>query len=51
MSEDWQNQAGELKRHINLVHNGQKNHKCDVCEKLFYQGGHLKKHINTVHSN
>ena len=32
------------------VHNGQKDHKCDSCEKLFSQAGNLKKHIDEVHN-
>ena len=43
-------QAGNLKIHINVVHNGQKDHKCDTCGKSFSQAGTLKKHINVVHT-
>ena len=39
-----------MKGHINTVHNGKKNHKCDSCEKAFYQTGDLKKHIDVVHN-
>ena len=43
--------AGALKTHINSVHNGQKDHKCDSCGKAFSLAGDLKKHIiNTVHN-
>ena len=41
--------AGDLKKHINAVHNGQKDHKCDSCRKAFSQSGNLKTHINSVH--
>ena len=34
---------------INTVHEGQKKHKCDQCEKSFSQIGNLKKHYNHVH--
>ena len=39
-----------LMSHINSVHNGQKDHKCDSCEKSFSSSGYLKKHINSVHN-
>ena len=38
-----------LKLHINSVHEGIKNHKCDLCQKAFSHRGKLKNHINTVH--
>ena len=42
-------EAGNLKKHINAVHNGQKDHKCVTCGKQFSQAGTLKKHINSVY--
>ena len=39
-----------MKRHINGVHNGQKDHKCDYCGKTYSQAGDLKRHINLVHN-
>ena len=41
--------AGDLKKHINSVHNVRKDHKCDSCRKAFSEAGSLKKHINSVH--
>ena len=29
-----------------LVHNGQRDHKCNPCEKLFSQAVDLKRHID-----
>ena len=43
-------EAGTLKRHINSVHNGQKDHKCESCGKLFSVARNLKRHINAVHN-
>ena len=39
-----------LKSHINSVHYGKKDHKCDSCEKAFSQAWILKQHINSVHT-
>ena len=38
-----------LKKHIQFVHEQQRNFKCDSCEKSFAQSGGLKKHIKTTH--
>ena len=35
--------------HINSVHEGLKNHKCDLCGKSFSEKGSLKIHIISVH--
>ena len=40
----------DLKRHINSVHNGQKDQKCDLCGKTFSAAGNLKRHIDAVHN-
>ena len=37
-----------LEKHINAVHNGQKDPK--YCGMAFSQLGHLNKHINIVHN-
>ncbi len=42
--------AGNLKTHINTVHNGQKEHECVSCGMSFSQAGNLKIHINVVHN-
>ena len=44
-------QAVDLKRHINSVHNGEKDYKCNICGRLFSLSQNLKKHNNTVHNN
>ena len=43
-------EARKLNRHINAVHNGQKNYKCDSCGNSFSEAWVLKKHIKTVHN-
>ena len=42
--------AGDLKKHINAIHNGQKDHKCDSCGKIFSYADVLKNHINAIHN-
>ena len=44
-------QSGNLRRHIITVHHGQKDYKCDSCDKAFSSAGDLKKHINAVHNS
>ena len=39
----------DLKKHINSVHKGKKDHKCDSCEKVFSEAGTLNRHINKMH--
>ena len=39
-----------MKKHINHVHNCQKDHKCESCGKAFSSAGDLKDHINGVHN-
>ena len=34
---------------IDSVHEGEKEHKCESCGKLFSRAEHLKRHINAVH--
>ena len=41
--------AGNLKKHINTVHDVNKSHKCEYYGKSFPRAGDLKKHIHTVH--
>ena len=40
---------GNLKKHIEAVHEGKKPHKCVICEATFTQKTSLKKHITNVH--
>ena len=40
---------GHLKRHINGVHLGEKQHQCHRCTQTFSRKGDLKRHINGVH--
>ena len=35
--------------HINNIHDGGKNHKCELCGKLFPQADNLKIHIKHIH--
>ena len=42
--------GGNLKIHVNAVHNGQKDHKCDSCGKAFSTAGSMRKHNKSVHT-
>jgi uncharacterized Zn-finger protein len=35
--------------HIELVHEGKKPFKCNICDANFSTGGNLKGHIESVH--
>ena len=41
--------ADSLKKHMQTVHDGNKDHKCVSCEKKFTVLGALKKHTYIVH--
>ena len=41
--------ATYLKKHIHIVHEGHKDHKCKSCGKSFSESSTLKRHIDTVH--
>ena len=41
--------SGSLKKHINSVHNGLKDLKCDLCSKAFTESWTLKKHMDALH--
>ena len=38
-----------MKRHIHTVHEGNKDHKCDDCGKIFSSLQVLEKHLHRVH--
>ena len=38
-----------LKKHVEVVHEGIKPFKCSVCDVKFANKQHLKKHIETIH--
>ena len=42
-------QSGNLKEHIEAIHEKQRNYKCDSCAKSFPVSGNLKRHIKTLH--
>ena len=42
-------QAGHLKKHIHIVHEGHKDYNYECCGISFSDAGNLKKHIRTVH--
>ena len=35
--------------HISIVHEGEKNYKCEICGKDFGEKRHLKRHKDIVH--
>ena len=42
--------AQYLKKHIHIIHDGQKDFKCESCDKSFSEGGKLKKHTYPTYS-
>ena len=38
-----------MKQHVSRSHLKEKNHKCETCDKKFYQKKNLKDHIHSVH--
>ena len=41
----------DLPKHIKNVHEGQRDHKCEYCEKKYTEKKHLLTHIKRVHDN
>ena len=39
----------QSKKHIHIVHDGQKDYKCESCDKPFSEEGDLKRHKYTIH--
>ena len=39
-----------LKRHVTMIHEIKKQHKCDVCDKLFYGLTILNRHLSRNHN-
>ena len=46
---DGHSATWRLKRHIKEVHEGLKEHVCEMCGRAFSQKGDMKKHYETVH--
>merc|ERR1712242_194576 len=42
-------QSGDLKRHVEMFHEGVKNHQCQLCDQKFGQLSNLKTHVKNVH--
>ena len=38
-----------MNRHIWYIHENIKDHKCEICNELFYREFDLKKHAQTIH--
>ena len=41
--------VNQSKLHINSVHEGVKNYKCDLCDKVYSRPTDIKRHIIGVH--
>ena len=46
---DKDQKCDSQEKHIDNVHERPKPHKCDFCEKSFFQLENLKKHISSIH--
>ena len=42
-------EAGHLKRHIKMIHDGYKDKNCDICSKSFPTKPQLLQHIKRAH--
>ena len=42
-------QKGDLKKHIESVHEKKKPFKCDICEKTFNRKDNMATHVSKVH--
>ena len=38
-----------MRKHVESVHEGLKQYKCQQCDKAFGDDGNLKRHIKSVH--
>ena len=42
-------QAGQLNRHVRMVHEQRRDHACSQCDYKTGRAGDLRKHVRTVH--
>jgi hypothetical protein len=44
-------ERGDLRRHIDRVHEKIKQHQCNICHMSFGKEGNLKTHVKKIHQS